>query len=149
MIFSFFYCRLKNVLISATLAQLVEQCFRKAKVPSSILGGGSCYVMTTPTHVAANLGIFLLLMQADGLSPNYTDLVFLIGSNLIDLDHLSSRPIYDPMRNGFKTHFLHQNWKVILLVSILMLFIRPMMFLGIGLILHFFLDYLDIKRKKI
>ena len=25
----------------ATLAQLVEQCFRKAEVPSSILGGGS------------------------------------------------------------------------------------------------------------
>ena len=25
----------------ATIAQLVEQCFRKAEVPSSILGGGS------------------------------------------------------------------------------------------------------------
>ena len=28
-------------MIIATLAQLVEQCFRKAEVPSSNLGGGS------------------------------------------------------------------------------------------------------------
>lgn len=105
--------------------------------------------MTTPTHVAVNLGVFLLLMQVDGLDPNYTDLALLVGSNFIDLDHLYARPIYDPMRNGFKTHFLHKNWKAVLLISILMLFIRPMMFLGIGFILHFFLDYLDIKQKKI
>ena len=30
-----------SVLRRATLAQLVEQCFRKAEVPSSILGSGS------------------------------------------------------------------------------------------------------------
>ena len=30
-----------SVLKFATLAQLVEQCFRKAKVPGSIPGGGS------------------------------------------------------------------------------------------------------------
>ncbi|OGN29722.1 MAG: hypothetical protein A3A33_04495 [Candidatus Yanofskybacteria bacterium RIFCSPLOWO2_01_FULL_49_25] len=88
-------------------------------------------------------------MQVRALDPNYTDLVLLIGSNLIDLDHLSARPIYDPYRNGFKTHFLHRNWKAVLFLSILMLFVRPVMFLGIGIMLHFLLDYIDIKRKKI
>ena len=105
--------------------------------------------MTTPTHVAVNLGVFLVLMQVKTLDPNYADLALLVGSNLIDLDHLFSRPIYDPMRNPFKTHFLHKQWETILLLSILTLFIHPLLFLGIGLILHFFLDYLDIKRKGI
>lgn len=105
--------------------------------------------MTTPTHVAVNLGVFLAFMQIQTLGPNYTDLALLIGSNLIDLDHLFSRPIYDSMRNGFKTHFLHKQWRIVLLLSVLVLFVRPLTFLGVGLILHFFLDYLDIKRKGI
>lgn len=104
--------------------------------------------MTTPSHVAVNLGVFLALMQVQTLNPNYTDLALLIGSNLIDLDHLFSRPIYVPKRNSFKTHFLHKRWKTMLLLSILALFVRPLLFLGIGLILHFFLDYLDTKEGK-
>lgn len=41
----------------ATLAQLVEQCFRKAEVPGSIPGGGS--TRKIPTSV----GIFLWIMD--------------------------------------------------------------------------------------
>lgn len=105
--------------------------------------------MTTPTHLAVDLGVFLLLMQVKNLNPNYVDLLLITSSNFIDIDHLLSKPIYHPKRNPFENHFLHNQWKIILFLSVLSLFIRPLMFLGIGLILHFFLDYLYIKRKKV
>ena len=105
--------------------------------------------MTTPTHIAVNLGVFLLLMQRNGLNPDYADLSLLVGSNLIDLDHLLTRPVYDPKRNSFKTHVLHRNWKMGLFVSLLMLFIRPLLFLGLGIMLHYFLDYFYNKRERI
>ena len=105
--------------------------------------------MTTPTHIAVNLGVFLLLMQRNGLNPDYADLSLLVGSNLIDLDHLLTRPVYDTKRNSFKTHVLHRNWKMGLFVSLLMLFIRPLLFLGLGIMLHYFLDYFYNKRERI
>jgi len=106
--------------------------------------------MTTPTHITADLIVFLVLMHVQNLNPNYTDLALIIGSNLIDLDHLFSKPIYHPKRNPFKTHFLHKQWKIIALLSVFsMFFYRPLLFLGIGLILHFFLDYLYIKREGV
>ncbi len=105
--------------------------------------------MTTPTHITVNLGAFILLIQINSLSLNYVDLLLITTSNLIDLDHLFSRPIYHPKRNPFKTHFIHKRYKLVLLFSVIILFIRPLMFLGIGLILHLFLDYLYIKREKV
>lgn len=105
--------------------------------------------MTTPTHVAASVGVFLIATQIESLNPNYIDLALVVGANFIDLDHLFSRPIYDPKRNSFKSHFLHRHWKIVSLLSLGMLFIRPLAFLGIGILLHFFLDYLYNKREKI
>jgi len=105
--------------------------------------------MTTPTHVAINLGVFLVLMQIKNLDSNYIDLSLIIGSNFIDIDHLFSKPIYHPKRNPFTSHPIHKQWKLILFISTLTLFIRPLMFLGIGLILHFLLDYMYIKREKV
>jgi hypothetical protein len=105
--------------------------------------------MTTPTHIAVDLGVFIVLLHIGTLDPNYIDLALLLGSNLIDLDHLLSRPIYHPKRNPFKTHPLHGQWGLLLLLSIAMLFYRPILFLGIGLMLHFFLDYLYIRREGV
>lgn len=45
----------------------------------------------------------------------------LLSAQCIDIDHLFSRPIYDPKRNGFKTHFLHKNWKLLTFVAFLLL----------------------------
>ena len=105
--------------------------------------------MTIPTHVAANLVAFLVLLNTPNVNPNYTDLVLILGSNLIDLDHLFSRPIYNPRRNSFRTHFLHENWKSVLLLSLAMCLFRPLLFLGIGLAMHLFLDYLYNKKEGI
>ena len=105
--------------------------------------------MTTPTHIAVNLGAFLVLMQVPGLEPTHTDLALILVANLIDLDHLLSPPIYVPTRNSFKTHLLHKPWKFVLGLCVVSLFIRPIMFQGIGVILHYFLEHLDNKRRKI
>ncbi|MBU0999084.1 hypothetical protein KKG24_02125 [Patescibacteria group bacterium] len=105
--------------------------------------------MITPTHVASNLIVFYALMHVQNINPNYIDLVLMLGSNLIDLDHLFSRPIYHPKRNPFKTHFIHKNWKIITFFAVLMLFYRPLMFLGIGLIMDFLLDFIYIKREGV
>lgn len=102
--------------------------------------------MTTPTHVAVDLAVFVALMQVPQIAPGYLDLALIVGSNLIDLDHLLSRPIYDPNRNPFATHLLHKNWKLVLAISVALIFIRPLMFLGIGLLTHFLLDCIDTKR---
>ena len=103
--------------------------------------------MITPIHVAFKLLILFFLSQFTSI--NSFDLIFLLSAELIDLDHLFSRPIYHPKRNPFKKHFLHRNWKFILLVATIFLFIRPIMFLGIGLMSHLFLDYIYIKMNKI
>jgi len=105
--------------------------------------------MTTVEHVAVNLGAFFILTRVDGLNPNYVDLSLLIGSNLIDLDHLFSRPIYNAKRNSFGAHFLHKHWRMVSLLSLGMLFVRPVAFLGLGILLHFLLDYLYNKRERI
>ncbi len=101
--------------------------------------------MTTPTHVAADIAVFLALTHVPGLNPNTADFVLLIGSNLIDIDHLFSHPIYHPRRNPFTTHTLHKSWLVLGAVSCALLFIRPLMFIAIGLLLHFALDYLYVR----
>ena len=105
--------------------------------------------MTIPTHIAVNLGVFLVLQYVPNVSPSYADLALILGSNAIDLDHLFSKPIYNPRRNSFKSHFLHKQWKIVLAISVAGLFYRPALFLCIGIILHLFLDYLYNKREKI
>jgi len=105
--------------------------------------------MTTPRHIVASVGVFLISTQIEGLDPNYVDLALIVGANLIDLDHLFSRPIYDPKRNSFKAHFLHRHWKIVSLLSLGTLFFRPIAFLGLGILLHFLLDYLYNKRERI
>lgn len=69
--------------------------------------------MTEPVHVVADLGVLLVLAHMNILNINYTDAVLIVGSNLVDIDHLFSRPIYLSGRDSFKTHFLHKQWKII------------------------------------
>ena len=104
--------------------------------------------MITPVHIIFNIIIYFIIGKTL-IATNTFDLILLLLSELIDLDHLNAKPIFDPKRNSFKTHFFHRNWKMVLLISIAMLFYRPSMFLGIGLMSHLFLDFLYNKIKKI
>jgi len=55
--------------------------------------------MITPIHIAFDLGIFFILKETGLVTTNNLDLIFLVSVQLIDLDHLFSRPIYHPRRN--------------------------------------------------
>jgi len=105
--------------------------------------------MTTPTHLTVSLFSFILITKIGIVETNYFDLVAIFSVELIDIDHLFSKPIYRPKRNPFKKHFLHKNWLLILIIGLILLFFRPIMFLGIGLFLHIFLDYIYCKKKRI
>ena len=99
--------------------------------------------MITFVHFAFDIIIYLLLGKL--MPTNLFDLILLFSVNLIDLDHLFSKPIYHPKRNPFITHFLHKQWKILLIIAILTLLFRPLLFLGIGLLSHLFLDYIYVK----
>jgi hypothetical protein len=97
----------------------------------------------TPIHLAFDYIIYLIF--GNFIKTNVLDLILLFSVSLIDLDHLFSKPIYKFKRNPFKTHFLHKQWKFVLIIALLMLLVRPIMFLGIGLMSHFFLDWIYVK----
>jgi hypothetical protein len=135
-------------LVRRLLPLLKRLHYRKAIRNVSGFSFMGCYTMpmTIPTHVAANLVVFGGL-SLTALSPDGTDLILLISSNLIDLDHLFSKPIYHPRRNPFVTHPIHRHYCVVICVSLALLLYRPLMFLGIGVLVHFLLDYIYIKRE--
>jgi hypothetical protein len=99
--------------------------------------------MITPIHTIVNLIIYFI--SGNFIKVTLIDLILLLSADLIDLDHLFSKPIYHPKRNPFKTHFLHKNYVIIIIISLILLFIRPVLFLGIGLLSHLFLDWIYVK----
>jgi hypothetical protein len=103
----------------------------------------------TPTHMAFSFVIYLLLVRLGLISFTIPLLVLLFCSELIDLDHLFSKLVYVKGRNPFKTRFLHRNWMVVFIISIVFIFIKPVFTLGLGLICHLFLDliYVFIHKK--
>ena len=105
--------------------------------------------MLTPVHLLFDLGIYSIMDKANIVAINNADLWLLFSAELIDLDHLFSRPIYHSRRNPFKTHFLHKKWLAIITISILLVFYRPTLFLGIGLSSHLLMDYFYIKIYRI
>jgi len=106
--------------------------------------------MLTPTHALFDTLLYLGLNCFDILRFRYSDLIALYSANLIDLDHLFSKPIFDPTRNPFKAHFLHKNWKIVICFSVTFLFFyRPIAFLGAGLLSHLLLDFIYIKKHDL
>ena len=99
--------------------------------------------MLTPVHLLFNFGIYTFVDKTHIIKDvNGVDLWWLFSAELIDLDHLFSRPIYQKLRNSFKVNILHKNWKWLSIISFILLFFRPVMFLGIGILSHFLMDYL-------
>lgn len=106
-------------------------------------------MMLTLVHIGFDLMLLAIITITKIISINILDIILLLSASLIDLDHLFSKPVYDPKRSSFKTHFLHKNWIIVLMLSIALLFIRPVLFLGIGLISHLLLDYIHVKMHNL
>ncbi|MCF7820158.1 MAG: DUF6122 family protein [Candidatus Pacebacteria bacterium] len=95
-------------------------------------------------HIVSNFALWGLLyvIEVKLLSRKFKSrnvLLQLLLSNLIDLDHLLSRPIYDPSRCSLNNHLFHSYYFIP--AYVIGLFTRfRYFFMGIGL--HFFIDYI-------
>lgn len=67
--------------------------------------------------------------------------LILIATMLVDLDHLLADPIYDPDRCSIGFHPLH-SW-VAVAVYFIMLFFKKTRIVGLGLVIHMVLDFID------
>ena len=106
--------------------------------------------MLTPTHGFFDTMIYFGLNYFDIIKFRYFDLIALYSACLIDLDHLFSKPVYDPERNPFKAHFLHKNWKAVIIFSVIAIFYyRPLAFLGMGLLSHLLLDFVYVRKHNL
>lgn len=59
----------------------------------------------------------------------------------VDLDHLLAVPIYDPNRCSIGFHPLHSYYAIA--VYVILLFFPKTRIVGIGLVIHMILDYID------
>ncbi len=66
---------------------------------------------------------------------------------LIDLDHLLADRILDPNRCSVGYHLLHAYWLIPL--YILLAFIPKTRLIGLGLVIHIILDWLDCYRQHV
>ena len=74
-----------------------------------------------------------------------TALIYL-STNLVDLDHLTAKPIYDPNRCSINYHPLHSDW-AIFGYNLLALYPQTRD-IGTGFLIHMGLDYIDCELMK-
>jgi hypothetical protein len=87
-------------------------------------------------HFIAPLGIARLYTK------NWKQSYFaLLGTMLVDLDHLIANPIFDPNRCSIGFHPLHSYYAI--LVYFFLLFPKRSRLVAIGLLFHMFTDGLD------
>ncbi|WP_340153025.1 DUF6122 family protein [uncultured Marivirga sp.] len=67
--------------------------------------------------------------------------LILIGTMLVDLDHLLASPIFDPERCSIGFHPLHSYFAI--LIYLFLLFPKISRLVAIGLLFHMFTDGLD------
>ena len=60
---------------------------------------------------------------------------------IVDLDHLLASPVYDPGRCGINFHPLHSSTAIG--AYFLLLLVPKLRIVGVGLLLHMGLDYID------
>ncbi len=98
----------------------------------------------TPVHLAITIGGYYFISLIFPIDFTLANCLLLASAELIDLDHLFAKPIYVKKRNSFKTHFLHKQWIIVSLIALFLIF-TPLIFLGLGILLHFVADYLHMK----
>jgi len=67
--------------------------------------------------------------------------LIMLATMIVDLDHLLAMPIYDPGRCSIGFHPLH-TWPAIVVYAAL-IFPKPTRLIGVGLIVHMALDWID------
>lgn len=65
----------------------------------------------------------------------------MMSTMLVDIDHLLANPIYEPNRCSIGFHPLHEFIPII--IYGVFCFIKPLRYIGIGLVIHMALDSID------
>ena len=65
----------------------------------------------------------------------------MLGTMLVDLDHILATPIYDANRCSIGFHPLHQSWLIGIYLA--MIFFSKTRLIGVGLTIHMVLDALN------
>lgn len=98
--------------------------------------------MQTLIHYFLHL-IFPLVISYVFFRKSYKKIyLLLLGTMLVDLDHLLASPIFQPNRCSINFHYLHTYYAMIL-YALLLLFPKPFNIIGIGLLFHMFTDLVD------
>jgi hypothetical protein len=100
--------------------------------------------MRTHIHIAFSLLVYFIILKAGYFSFSLFSLTMLLSAELIDLDHLFSKPIYKKGRNPFATHFLHRHWYFVIPFALFLLFFPDFFTLGLGLLCHLFIDVSEV-----
>jgi hypothetical protein len=88
-------------------------------------------------HVAVPVAVAWLFFRQDFRWA----VLIMVAANLIDLDHLLADPIVDSDRCSVGFHLLHQYW--LIPVYVLLALIPKARLIGLGLVIHIGLDYID------
>ncbi|MCX2450195.1 DUF6122 family protein [Pedobacter sp. PLR] len=67
--------------------------------------------------------------------------LIMMATMAVDLDHLLAVPVYDPNRCSIGYHPLHSYYAIG--VYVILLFFPKTRIVGLGLVIHMILDYLD------
>lgn len=110
------------------------------------------------THIALHVVLPVLIALAFYRSRWQSTVLILIGTMLVDLDHLLADPIYDPGRCSIGFHPLHTTPVIVVYVILFALPLvlgriketprlepvaRPLHLIGLGLLIHMLLDWID------
>lgn len=92
-------------------------------------------------HVALHFIVPIIIAYAFYRTSFWKAWLIIIATMLVDLDHLLADPIYDPERCSIGFHPLHSYPAIV--IYLLMIAFPKLRIIGIGLIIHMILDYLD------
>ena len=95
-------------------------------------------------HLALHFVVPALLVAVFFRKKALFAYTLLMATMLVDLDHLSATPVYDPQRCSIGFHPLHTVFPIIL-YALLSLIPKPLYvrLLGLGLLIHMGLDSID------
>lgn len=99
-------------------------------------------------HLISNIILIILIyfldkdIKKDKKSLTYIGLAIL-GSNIIDIDHLLANPIYDPARCSINNHPFHSWYTMPLWIIGLLFKNKYIRYFSLAVLLHLWLDYLD------
>ena len=92
-------------------------------------------------HILLHLVVPIVVARLGWKDRWPTAALIMLATMVVDLDHLSAIPVYDPCRCSIGFHPLHSVW-AIASYGALSLFRRTRLW-GIGLLIHMALDLID------